>query len=91
MQLRAGDVQALVAYDEHGLLHGGSYEEMAEAASRAYLADLLAGKDTLLLAQTNDESRDLSRRVQSFLREWGKLGAESVELREGQRAWTGDL
>lgn len=91
VQLRAGDVHALVAYDEHGLLHGGSYEEMADAASRAYLADLLAGKDTLLLAQTNEESRDLSRRVQSFMREWGKLGRTSVELREGQRAWTGDL
>ena len=31
--LRAGDLQALAAYDEHGRLHGGSYEEMAEAAA----------------------------------------------------------
>src|SRR5262249_41951479 len=60
--LRAGDVQALGAYDEHGALHAGSYEQMAEAASRAYVTDLLAGMDTLLTANSNEEARDLSRR-----------------------------
>ena len=88
--LRAGDVQALVAYDEHARLRAGSYEAMAEAATRAYLADFTAGKDTLLLANSNTEARDLSRRAQGYLREWGKLGAESAELREGMRAFTGD-
>ena len=58
--------------------------------TRAYLADFLAGKDTLLLANSNAEARDLSRRVQGYLREWGKLGAESAELREGSARSTGD-
>ncbi|MGH3401504.1 MAG: MobF family relaxase [Streptosporangiaceae bacterium] len=91
VQLRAGDRQALVAYDDHGYLHGGSYVAMAEAAARAYLADYLAGKDTLLLAQSNAEARDLARRVQGFLIEWGHLGTESAALREGQRAYSGDV
>jgi conjugative relaxase-like TrwC/TraI family protein len=88
--LRAGDVQALVAYDEHGRLHGGSFEEMSEAAARAYAVDLVAGKDTLLLANSNDESRELSHRVQSYMRDWGKLGSASVRLRENQAAHAGD-
>ena len=91
VQLRAGDVQAVVAYDEHGMLHGGTYEQMAEGAARAFLADHLAGKDSLLIAQTNTEARDLSRRVQGFLREWGHVSGESVGLRDDQRAWTGDI
>ena len=73
----------LADYDEHGRLHGGSYEEMTEAAARAYVADLLEGKDSILMANSNDEVRDLGRRVQSYLREWGKLGDRSFGLREG--------
>lgn len=74
VQFRAGDRQALLAYDEHGALHGGTREEMAERAVRAYLADYLAGKDTLLVAQTNEEVRDLGRRAQEYLKEWGHVG-----------------
>jgi hypothetical protein len=89
--LRAGDVQALADYDTHGRLHAGSYEVMAEVAARAFLADYLAGKDSLLLANSNAEARDLNQRAQGYLREWGRLGNESVPLREDARAYSGDL
>jgi hypothetical protein len=88
--LRAGDVQALDAYDMHGRLHGGTFEQMAEAAARAYAVDLVGGKDTMLLANSNEESRELSRRVQQYMREWGRLGSASAVLREGSRAYVGD-
>src|SRR5262249_3763827 len=70
---RAGDVPALATYDAHGRLHGGSYEEMAEQACRAYLAEYLAGTDVILTAFEHRECLDLSRRVQGYLLDWGQL------------------
>ena len=92
LAIRAGDVSALAEYDAHGRLHGGSYEEMAEQAARAYLAEYLAGTDVLLTAYEHQECRDLSRRVQGYLLEWGQLrpGATAA-LREDARAYAGDL
>ncbi|MHB1874002.1 MAG: MobF family relaxase [Streptosporangiaceae bacterium] len=92
LAIRAGDVSALAEYDVHGRLHGGSYEEMAEQAVRAYLAEYLAGTDVVLTAYEHQECRDLSRRVQGYLLEWGQLrpGATAA-LREDARAYAGDL
>ena len=50
LAVRAGDVSALADYDAHGRLNGGSYEDMAERACRAYLAEYLAGTDVILTA-----------------------------------------
>jgi len=92
LAIRAGDVSALGTYDAHGRLHGGGYEEMAEQASRAYLAEYLAGTDVILTAFEHRECADLSRRVQSYLLDWGQLRpGTTAALREGARAYTGDL
>jgi hypothetical protein len=92
LALRAGDVSALAVYDGHGRLHGGSYEEMAEQAARAYLAEYLGGTDVVLTAFEHRECVDLSRRVQGYLLDWGVLqpGA-TADLREGARGYAGDL
>jgi conjugative relaxase-like TrwC/TraI family protein len=94
LALRAGGrgaEGALRAYDDHGRLRGGGYEQMAEAAAQHYLAELLAGKDVILTAQQNTECRDLGRRVQEQLRKWGKINpARAAGLQEGERAHTGD-
>ncbi|MHB1596621.1 MAG: AAA family ATPase [Streptosporangiaceae bacterium] len=92
LAIRAGDVSALAEYDAHGRLHGGNYEEMAEQAARAYLAEYLAGTDVVLTAYEHHECRDLSRRVQGYLLDWGQLrpGATAA-LREDARAYAGDL
>ena len=90
-QLRLGDAQALVAYDAHGALRAGEYEDMAESAVRAYLRDFTAGKDALLTARTNAETLDLSRRAQDYLQHWGMVGTEtSARLREDAKAYVGD-
>jgi conjugative relaxase-like TrwC/TraI family protein len=92
LAIRAGDVTALADYDTHGRLHGGSYEEMAEQACRAYLSEYLAGTDVTLTAFEHRECLDLSRRVQGYLLDWGQLHAgETAGLREGARAYVGDL
>jgi conjugative relaxase-like TrwC/TraI family protein len=92
LAIRAGEVSALGVYDAHARLHGGCYEEMAEQACRAYLAEYLAGTDVILTAFEHRECADLSRRVQSYLLDWGQLQAgETADLREGARAYAGDL
>jgi conjugative relaxase-like TrwC/TraI family protein len=92
LAIRAGDVSALATYDQHGRLHGGSYEEMAEQAARAYLAEYLAGTDVILTAFSHRECADLSRRIQDYLLDWGQLQPrKSAALDEGARAYAGDL
>jgi TrwC relaxase/AAA domain len=92
LAIRAGDVSALGVYDGHGRLHGGSYEQMAEQAARAYLTEYLAGTDVILTAFEHRECLDLSRRVQGYLLDWGQLQpGTTAELREDARAYVGDL
>src|SRR5262249_30988767 len=91
LAIRAGEVSALGAYDVHGRLHGGSYEEMAEQACRASLAEYLAGTDVILTAFEHRECLDLSRRVQGYLLDWGQIQPGSTAaLKEGARAYVGD-
>ncbi len=92
LAIRAGDVAALGSYDEQGRLHGGTYEEMAEQACRAWLAEHLVGVDVILTAYEVRECADLSRRIQGYLMDWGqlRLGA-TVQLRDDARAYVGDL
>ncbi len=92
LAIRAGEVSALGTYDEQGRLHGGSYEEMAEQACRAYLAEYLAGTDVILTAFEHRECHDLSRRIQGYLLAWGRLQrGKSAALDDGAAAYAGDL
>jgi conjugative relaxase-like TrwC/TraI family protein len=92
LAIRAGEVSALGDYDLHGRLHGGSYEEMAEQACRAYLAEYLSGTDVALTAFEHRECLDLSRRIQGYLLDWGQLRpGETAGLRESASVYVGDL
>lgn len=92
LAIRDGEVSALAEYDQHGRLHGGSYEEMAEQAARAYVTEYLAGTNVVLAAYAHEERGDLARRVQGYLKDWDQLDT-SVEtaLRDGAVAYCGDL
>jgi hypothetical protein len=92
LRLRSGDASVLAVYDEQGRLRGGDAEELMELACRGWLADYLAGKDALLLARTEEQARELSRRVRDSLIHYGHVtaGAE-IRLRHGAAASTGDL
>jgi hypothetical protein len=92
LAIRAGDTSALGTYDQHGRLHGGSYEDMAEQACRAWLTEHLAGTDVILTAYQRQECADLSRRIQGYLLHWGHLHpGTTTALRDGARAYPGDL
>ena len=56
-----------------------------------WLADHLRGKDVLLLAGSNAEAADLSRRVQAKLTQIGSVGPPQAPLSDGNHAGVGDL
>jgi conjugative relaxase-like TrwC/TraI family protein len=92
LRLRAGDVTVLADYHEHGRLRGGSPDEAAEQAYRGWLTDHLDGKDTLLIARTEDQARELSRRARDDLIRYGLVApGPSVRLAGTEQASVGDL
>jgi len=91
LQLRRGDKAALAAYDTHGRIRAGDREAMHDKAALAFLADFLAGKDSILLAGSNAEAADLARRVQDTLIHAGRVQQPQLELADGNRAGVGDL
>ncbi|MGH3393499.1 MAG: AAA family ATPase, partial [Streptosporangiaceae bacterium] len=92
LRLRAGDVSVLADYDNHGRLRGGSPEEATEQAYRGWLADHLDGTDTVLIARTEEQARELSRRARDDLIRYGQISPDSpVRLAAGEQASAGDL
>lgn len=90
--LRAGDMSALEAYDDHGRISGGDPNEAMEAARAAYVAHYLAGTDVELIAWENDQCAELSRRVRDDLVHLGVVDdSREVALAGGARAGVGDL
>ena len=91
LQLRRGDKSALAAYDAHGRIRAGDREAVHDKAAMGFLADFLAGKNSVLLAGSNAEAADLARRVQDTLVRAGRVQQPRLELADGNRAGIGDL
>ena len=87
-----GDEQALEQYLTHGRITGAERAEMFGQARRAYVAGRLAGEDTLLMAYTREDCRELSRQIRDDLVHLGMVdGSAEVTLSHGARASVGDL
>jgi conjugative relaxase-like TrwC/TraI family protein len=91
IRLRDGDPAAIAAYDRHGRIRGADYEAAYDRAASLWLADQLRGKDVLLLAGSNAEAADLSRRVQAKLTQLDTVGPPQAALSDGNHAGVGDL
>ncbi|WP_445190177.1 ATP-dependent DNA helicase [Pseudonocardia sp. Cha107L01] len=92
MGLRAGENGVLGAYQEHGRLRGGTEEEVSEAAVRGYLADTIAGKETVLVTRTNQQATELSERIRGELVRLGRVSPEVLgRLRDGNLVGVGDV
>jgi conjugative relaxase-like TrwC/TraI family protein len=76
--LRGGDPGVLEAYAEHGRIRGGSEAEMAAAAVRGYLADVLAGHTSLLVVRDNQTAGALSAVIRAELMAAGRVSHEVV-------------
>ena len=91
VRLRGGDMAAIAAYDRHGRIRGADEEAAYERAASMWLADHLRGKTVLLLAGSNAEAAQLSRRVQARLTQMGTVGRPQAALSDGNHAGVGDL
>ena len=91
LRLRAGDASVLAEYDQQGRLHYGTREEMLELAYRRWLADYLDGRDSVLMARTEVDAAEMSRRARGDLLHFGRVSdGPDAELRKGARASAGD-
>ena len=91
VRLRNGDLAAVAAYDRHGRIRGADEEAAYDRAASMWLADHLCGKNVLLLAGSNAEAAELSRRVQARLTQMGSVGAPQAALSDGNQAGVGNL
>lgn len=92
LRLREGDDTVLDEYDAEGRFRAGTAEQMMDAAAKAYVANVLDGKHTRLIAASWDRCRELSRRVRDDLKHLGLVeDGPAVDLAEGAHATVGDL
>jgi conjugative relaxase-like TrwC/TraI family protein len=91
VRLRDGDLAAVAAYDQHGRIRGADEQAAYDRAASMWLADHLRGKNVLLLAGSNAEAAELSRRVQARLAALGAVGPPQAALSDGNQAGVGDL
>jgi hypothetical protein len=91
VRLRAGDLAAYATYDRHGRMRGADQAAAMDRAAGMWLADYLRGKNVLLLAGSNSEAAELSRRVQAKLIQLGSVRRPQAVLSDGNQAGTGDL
>lgn len=93
LDLRAGDRGAVEAYAKHGrLVDGGTLEETERLAGRAWLADTIDGKESLLVVSSNEAAARVSAQLRAELVELGRVSADGVRLGlQGTTAGVGDL
>ncbi|MGH3827633.1 MAG: MobF family relaxase, partial [Pseudonocardiaceae bacterium] len=93
LRLREGDTSVLGEYHRHGrLVSGGTAADTEAAASRAFLADTLAGKESLLLVPTNDAAARISAALRTELIQLGIVEERGVLLgMQGTYAGVGDV
>ena len=93
LRLRAGDTAVLEEYHRHGrIIDGGAAEQAEHTAARRWLGDTLAGKHSLLVVDTNEQTARLNADLRAELVALGRVREQGVRLgREGTTAGVGDL
>jgi hypothetical protein len=93
LRLRDADASVLADYHKHGrLLDSGTREQAEASAARAWLADTLAGKHSLLIVDTNEQAAHLSAELRRELVRLGRVEETGVPLgMQGTYAGVGDL
>jgi conjugative relaxase-like TrwC/TraI family protein len=93
LQLRGGDPAALAEYHKRGrLLDAGNTAVAEESAARAWLADTLAGKSSVLVVDTNENAARVNAALRAELVRLGRVNESGVTLgRDGNTAGVGDL
>jgi conjugative relaxase-like TrwC/TraI family protein len=93
LRLRDGDESVLGEYHKYGrIIDGGAIEQTRDAAARAWLADSLAGRRSLLLVDTNEQAALISAQLRAELVRLGRVEEQGVPLgSQDTMAGVGDL
>jgi conjugative relaxase-like TrwC/TraI family protein len=93
LRFRDGDTSVLDEYAKHGrLIDGGTIEETEAAAARAWLADTLAGKESLLTVSSNEQADRVGAALRAQLVRHGRVQEAGIPLgAAGTLAGVGDL
>ncbi|NEC96217.1 relaxase domain-containing protein [Streptomyces albidoflavus] len=91
LALRRGDVRALEAYELQGLIEGGTLEQMKAEVIRAYVADTLRDRESVIMTATNTRATELSREIRTQLVRYGLVEEHGLPLVDDNRAGIGDL
>ncbi|MDD7922790.1 MobF family relaxase [Actinomycetospora chibensis] len=93
LRLRDGDDTVLRDYHRHGrLVDAGTLDDAEASASRAWLADTLAGRHSVLVVDTNEQADRLAGALRAELVRLGHVEEHGTPLgRDGNHAGVGDL
>lgn len=91
LALRLGQASVIDTYDDQGRIVGGDYENILDAAYRAWQTDRADGKTSVLIAETLDTVTSLNSRARTDRVLAGEVSVEGAALRDGNLAGTGDL
>ncbi|MCW2899258.1 MAG: TrwC relaxase [Streptosporangiaceae bacterium] len=93
LRLRDGDESVLRVYHQQGrLLDSGTSEQAEDSAAKAWLGDTLAGQQSMLLVDTNEQAARLSAALRAELVRLGRVDELGVALGlQGTVAGVGDV
>lgn len=93
LRLRDGDATVTGEYAKHGrIVDAGSVEQAEQGAARAWLADALNGKESLVITGSNEAAARVSTRLRAELVSLGRVQESGVALGlQGTTAGVGDL
>lgn len=91
LDLRHGDPASLEMFYQRGWVHTGTAAEMKDAAAGAYLADIAAGKSSLVMLSTGEDVRTVNLAIQEHFRSQGTVKSRrTAELSDELTAGVGD-
>ncbi|RGD55425.1 hypothetical protein DR950_41930 [Kitasatospora xanthocidica] len=67
LRLRQGDTEVLPEYEARGRLRHGTYEEMVEATYQTWIADIMGGRQSVMVTGTNETAGMLASRARQDL------------------------
>ena len=91
LRLRRGEVAALAEYDARGRIHHGPQDRVFDDAVMMWLNDHLSGRESLLMATSNETAARLAALARERLAGYGLVGPAEIMLADGNRAGRGDL
>jgi conjugative relaxase-like TrwC/TraI family protein len=91
LRLRDGDIAVLAEYDARGRIYHGPQDRVFDDAVKVWLNGHLSGRESLLMATSNETAARLAALARERLAELGIVGPAEITLADGNRAGRGDL